>query len=238
MLVFLLALRNRSIASALARYGFDGDELKLGWNLLSNLSRGRLDVVITASPKLVDDVDAFENEWFPIAIATLQHKHPEAHELLFRNITQTTGAGAVINVRTFLERLDRLTKPKSEGGLGREGKAAMDLLAKRGLTPDVIAPVKRTLEEVAQIEPALEPERDPEDDATAEREMWEWYLQWSAIARVAVKERRLLKAMGFLQTSTGAVIEPDLEEEEDEDEGGEGDEDGGEEEEKPETPAA
>ncbi|UJR85771.1 hypothetical protein [Sandaracinus amylolyticus] len=239
VLVFLLALRNRSIASSLARYGFDDAELKLGWEHLSNLSRGRLDVVTTASPKLVNDVDAFENEWFPVVGATLQHKHPDAHELVFRNLSQATGAGAVINVRTFLERLERLPKSKTEGGLGREGKVAMDLLAKRGLTPDVIAPVKKTLDRIAQIEPATAaPERNAEQDAIAEREMWEWYLQWSAIARIAVKERRLLKLMGFLQTSAGVVVDPELEEEEDEEDGGESDEDGGEEEEKPVTPAA
>ncbi len=33
----------------------------------------------------------------------------------------------------------------------------------------------------------------------AERELWAWYLEWSAIARNAIKQRSLLKKLGFLQ---------------------------------------
>jgi hypothetical protein len=31
--------------------------------------------------------------------------------------------------------------------------------------------------------------------------LWGWYLEWSAIARVAVRDRRLLRALGFLNTT-------------------------------------
>lgn len=222
VLVFLLALRNSRIATALAKYGFDDAELALGWDFLSRLSRGRLDIAPLADPKLVAELDAFENEWFPVVSAVLQHSHPAAHELVFRNLGQVSGPDVVVGVRTFIERLERLPRPESEGGLGAEGRAALELLARRGLTERVVAPAKSTLETIARIEPARAPERDPEEDARAEREMWSWYLQWSQIARVAVRERRLLKQLGFLRTPTGAVVEPELpaepEEEEEEEE--------------------
>lgn len=33
--------------------------------------------------------------------------------------------------------------------------------------------------------------------------MWSWYLEWSQIARVAIKQRALLKELGFLTTRRG-----------------------------------
>ena len=33
--------------------------------------------------------------------------------------------------------------------------------------------------------------------------MWAWYLEWSQIARVAIKQRSLLKELGFLTTRRG-----------------------------------
>ncbi len=38
----------------------------------------------------------------------------------------------------------------------------------------------------------------------ATAEMWSWYLEWSQIARTVIKNRRLLRSLGFLRrTSTG-----------------------------------
>jgi hypothetical protein len=41
------------------------------------------------------------------------------------------------------------------------------------------------------------------EHAKAVAHLWVWYLEWSAIARVAVKDRRLLRSMGFLNGSGG-----------------------------------
>ncbi len=37
----------------------------------------------------------------------------------------------------------------------------------------------------------------------AEAAMWGWYLEWSKIARIAIKQRVLLKELGFLSTRSG-----------------------------------
>jgi len=36
-----------------------------------------------------------------------------------------------------------------------------------------------------------------------EAAMWAWYLEWSQIARVAIKQRSLLKELGFLAARRG-----------------------------------
>jgi hypothetical protein len=113
--------------------------------------------------------------------------------------------------------------PKSEGGLGREGRAARELLERRGLTDAEIHNAQQILDVIGKIAPAPAPARDIAAEEEAEKAMWAWYLQWSAIARVAVKERKLLKLMGYRKTATGQVVEPEVpedgeEEEEDDDE--------------------
>jgi len=45
-----------------------------------------------------------------------------------------------------------------------------------------------------------ETEEESQDDLLRrETEMWDYYLQWSAIARVAIRDRRLLRSLGFLK---------------------------------------
>ena len=40
--------------------------------------------------------------------------------------------------------------------------------------------------------------------------MWDWYLEWSQIARIAIKSRPLLRLLGFLKTGRGSSEEPAL----------------------------
>ncbi len=44
--------------------------------------------------------------------------------------------------------------------------------------------------------------------------MWSWYEEWSTVARQAIHDRRLLRAMGFLLAS-GAPVPDDSPTEED-----------------------
>lgn len=93
-----------------------------------------------------------------------------------------------------------MTRPVAEGGLGEEGRAARALLAKRGLTDAVVARARELLEQLRTPEeaPAVDVEAlDREVRAKAEHAMWQWYLEWSGIARIAIRDRRALRALGF-----------------------------------------
>lgn len=209
-LQLMLALRNPNIARQLARHGFTEADLEKGMSLLFALTRGRLGEppkVVGPDPQLVRELDAWENKWLPIVSAVLAANHPEAREAVFLNLSQTSGAEVVVSVGTFLDRLEQLPRSEEEGGLGRDGKAARDLLARRGLTREVAAQARDMIARVPTIAASEEIASDErsEADIEAERQLWNWYLEWSAIARAVITDRRLLRQMGFLQGSA----EPD-----------------------------
>ena len=85
------------------------------------------------------------------------------------------------------------------------GKDARKLLARRGLTPKVIDEAKALLEQVTTLEevPAELPDLEEERTRLTEAEdaMWAWYLEWAEIARAAIKDRALLRRLGFLASS-------------------------------------
>lgn len=204
---FLVGVRKRRVASALARCGFAKEDLAEGWARLTALTEGRLDVVVSdGDPKLVEALDAWENEWFPVANASLRARFPEAHKFLFNNLTQTEGLEVITSVGTFLTRVEKLSLPENEGGLGRQGAAARKLLVKRGITEEVVREARDLLTQLGHIESTDEPDGlDEEEDAQREQALWDWYLEWSEIARTKIKNRRLLRSLGFLKPDGSPV---------------------------------
>lgn len=208
VLTLLLALRNPRIAAALTQHGFTNADLEEGWKLLRALTRSHLDApaeTASADPDALRALDEWENQWFVIASATLMRRAPKVHERLFRNLSQTEGVEVIVSVGTFLERWDNLDKPVKDGGLGTEGKNAKKLLAARGLNEKVIGDAKALVSKLGRIDgPLPDLEKITAEDAQfeqAERELWGWYLEWSTIARSAIKQRSLLMKLGFLRGS-------------------------------------
>ncbi|UJR78462.1 hypothetical protein [Sandaracinus amylolyticus] len=224
VLRLLMGLRNPRIAAALQRHGFDDADLARGLSLLGRLTQGRLAVApvpVSTDPRVVVELDAWENKWFPICEVVLRNHAPEAHERVFLNLSQTTGPEVIVSVGTFVERVTALPRPRTDGGLGREGRSARDLLAKRGLTDAVIDDARALLARVERIERTEEAAspRSPEDDALAERDLWAWYLEWSTIARAVITDGRLLRQLGFGGRARPSDAEhegdaPDLDEDE------------------------
>jgi hypothetical protein len=224
VLKFFLGLRNKRTVAALAAHGFSDDDLAEGWSLLQKVTRTKLDsapaVAPTSDPVALELLDEWENKWFPIAAATLQRRAPAAHAWLFRNLTQTEGAAVIVSVGTFVERFERLTKSKKDGGYGAGGGEAKKILEKRGLSAKVIGEAKDLLKrlqtEASSNEPVPDEEQAEEEAeryAKAEADLWAWYLEWSVIARKTVKNRNLLRQLGFLQVGPAGKEEEVAEEE-------------------------
>jgi hypothetical protein len=210
VLKLLLGLRNKKVASALSARGFGKADLEEGFALLRGLTDVAMGVLPpeNVNPTLVLSLDAWENEWFPVADATLSRHYPEVHAKLFLNLSQTEGAAVVISVGTFIDRLEQMNK--ADGGYGPDGKDARKLLERRGLTRDVAAEAKALLEKVTTIEKRPEPpdlEAQRAEVTAAEDKMWAWYLEWGTIARAAIKDRGLLRQLGFLAPSRGRTSE-------------------------------
>ncbi|HEU4405570.1 MAG TPA: hypothetical protein VFS43_09795 [Polyangiaceae bacterium] len=218
----LVGLRNPRIAAALKAHGFRDRDLDEGWALLRGLGVETLERVPTPPPKgeglnATRGLDAWENKWFPIASATLARRVPEGRAWLFHDLSQASGHGAIISVSTFLDRYERLAVPKAEGGLGALGEGVRALLAERGLNEGAIAEAKALLRELKTLPgggggPSAEAERA--SLAEAEAALWAWCLEWGAVARAAIRERDLLRQLGFLRAGSGGSAEGD-------DEGGE-----------------
>jgi len=208
VLKLLIALRNAHIAAALAQHGFRNADLDEGWTLLRNVTRTRLDVSSESpnvDPYILRALDVWENKWFVITEATLKRRAPEIHVRVFRNLSQTEGMAVIVSVSTFLERLEAIDKPEHEGGFGPAGKDARKLLAQRGLTKGVIAEAKLLLGKLRKVDGPL-PDLDKlaaqdEDFEKAEAALWNWYLEWSAIARRTITHRGYLRQLGFLRTT-------------------------------------
>jgi hypothetical protein len=199
---FLVGLRNPAVATALSAYGFTEVDMEEGWGLVHDLGKGKL-AILPAQPRdleVLAKLDAWENHWFPVSSASLERRFPTVFAGLFLNLQQAEGPAVAVTVRTFVDRYDELTAPNSK--YGPEGAKAKELLATRGLTPVVVEEARNLLSQLTKV--AASPitqaaivEQEAEL-ARAEDALWASYLEWSQVARVAIKQRALLRQLGFL----------------------------------------
>lgn len=210
VLDLLLGLRNARVAAALRAHGFTNDDLAEGWTLLRAVGKTKLDAE-PEQPVLDADalqrLDEWENKWFPITSATLSRRAPEVAKWFFKNLSQTEGPAVILSVGTFLERFGKLDKPESKGGPKAGGKAAKEKLLERGLTADVLQEAQALLDKLGGFSGPIPDLPDLEEEEAqltgAEDAMWAWYLEWSQIARTSIKQRGLLRRLGFLQGGRG-----------------------------------
>lgn len=119
---------------------------------------------------------------------------------MFLNLQQAEGPEVAITVQTYVDRYDELTAPDSK--YGPEGAKARDLLTARGVTPAVVDEARNLLAQLTKVAPVqIAQSSVAEQEAElekAEEALWAWYLEWSKVARVAIKQRGLLHQLGFL----------------------------------------
>lgn len=203
LLRFLMGLGNAANMRELQQYGFDQAALDEGWALLRQTSTSRLRVQRSAGPARdqIELLDAWENHWFPIASAVLLRHHPEVHARVFQNLGQTEGKEVVLSVSTLVERIDELTTSGDT--------AALATLNKHGLGEEALGVARGLLVQVMQPPPVEPPPAAgaPVFVQATEDAMWSYYLQWSAIARRAIKDRRQLRELGFLRSSRNGADE-------------------------------
>jgi len=197
VLQLLMGLRNPVVAAALQEHGFTDQDLEEGWKRLSGLTRQRLGVRVTVeNPAKLQELDAFENKWFPLVHFTLHRHFPEVEAELFLNLSQTEGVEVVLSVSTFVERISLMAEGKAP--FGTDGPAAMTLMETRGLTAERIARARALLSELGTFSAPVPVEPPAIEEQAAEDALWAWYLEWGGIARHVVSDRRALRAMGFL----------------------------------------
>lgn len=214
----MVGIRNRRVRRALAAHGFREEDFE-GFARLKDIAKSRLNLKpLELDPRLVRELDERKNRWFPIVDATQRHNFPDIHARVFLKLRQTEGVEVVLSVSTLLDRLDEVVAPVREGGMS-DGRAAVTLLEGRGLTEEVVAAARALLGEIGSLEPdddTADAELEAQEREAAERRLWSWYLEWSPIARAAIRDRRLLRMLGFLRTTRradGSIVDEVVEEE-------------------------
>jgi hypothetical protein len=209
VLRFLRGLSQPRVATTLAAHGFSQADWDEGWQLLQAATGRwllREQAGKMADPTVIEELDTWENRWFPVAEATLRRRKPEVADKVFLNLTQTSGVEVAVSVSTFVQRLRQLEK---DGGAA--GPEALAILKTRGLTDDVLKEAELLLKKFGNVSFAPPTTLDPEEEQAlrlkAEDELWAWYLEWSTIARNTITNGNLLRQLGFLSGPSGK--EPD-----------------------------
>jgi hypothetical protein len=191
-------------------HGMKQQDVDEGWELLKALGRRRLDVASLEpqAASLREQVDAWENYWYPVIDAVLQRHFPKVHERVFLNLHQADLDEVVFSVTTLLERLADLADP--QGPAGADGPKALALLVERKVDDSVLAQARGLLEDLQRFtvdHTVAVAEQQKLELIEAEGQAWGWYLEWSRIARVAIKNRALLRKLGFLDSRGRSVPE-------------------------------
>jgi hypothetical protein len=162
-----------------------------------------------------EQLDALENTWFPAVEATLRRHYPEVCDEVFHNLTQTSGPNLVVNLDTFVARIEGLEVPR-DGADNDSRLEARNLLRERGFTDEVLDAFRTPLATFARLGPMPAPAPiDPDEHAAkvdeAEDALWKYYLEWSSIARSVIGDKTLLRRLGFLKRreSRSADVEED-----------------------------
>lgn len=206
MLKFLRAAGTHpAIRVALAAVGYDDGEHRRGWELLHNASgyqqKDQYGSVVDPNVSgAINTLDAQDEGLHVRVDASLRHRHPAVRALLLDGIRPGQGAAAVLFVRELLKRLSGLETTK--GATASEAKAALAVLAARGITPEKrveLAALVKTAESLTAMTPSETPNAlDPRDRAhlLAARA---WFEEWSEIARAELKRKDYLILLGLAQ---------------------------------------
>ena len=190
---FLLGLRDERVSAALAGCGFTATERAKGWQLLQAL--GMTDVArdVRQDGDLQSKLDAWHNHWFRVAKVCLQRDFPRVYDQIFLDLNQMPQS-SIILVQLLLKRIEKLTRAKDA-----DSQAALAKLRARGLTPERIAEAEQLVAQLVQPSQGALPDLQQLRAAVehAEAALWDYYVEWSQLARMAVKDPRLLKLMGF-----------------------------------------
>ena len=190
---FLLGLRDERVSAALVGCGLTPTERAKGWQLLQTLGMTDIARDLRLDAELQPKLDAWFSRWFRVAKVSLQRDFPRVYDQIFLDLNQLAPSATIL-VPVLLKRIEKLTRAKDA-----DSQAALAKLRARGLTPERIAEAEQLVAQLVQPSqgalPDLQQLRAAADHAEAA--LWDYYVEWSQLARMAVKDPRLLKLMGF-----------------------------------------
>lgn len=205
---FLVNIQSSGFGARAARSGYDAAAHAEGWRLYNKAAGsdrplehwfGEQEQLEDSSGltgdrlRLLTDIDAFENTWFPRVRAIIRRAVPrETREsfaaAFFANLEQQPlGPGVVGSVGTLLQRIDGLEKSKEPGA-----KEVLSTLRQRGLTPVKVGAIRALLKEAESVAPrparratltAAELARAKEEQQSAFEDLRDWFNDWATHLR-------------------------------------------------------
>lgn len=237
---FLIAIAVPARARRAAREGYTPQEHKEGWRHWRLAAGEQIgldhwldDLHASEDPahgetlRLLREIDAFENKWFPRMRSVIRRVVPrdqrdDFEAVFFKDLAQQPlGPGVVTSVSTFLQRHGELPNSKLPAA-----KKVVATLAARGLTAAAIAQVRALLD---QFQRAPAPGGDPAARSAARHEasrqqrealesLGDWFNDWFTTLRPVFSGTDAV-ALGLAPARRGRKAA-----EEDEDEGEEDEE--------------
>jgi hypothetical protein len=215
VLKFLGAVsKSPPIYKALVGHGYTRSDHQEGWQLLLRAAGYyRLPPLLpdgdgpgVAALKQLDDWAGTRIRLLRVALG---RRYPEQAAVLFAgqahaDSMRRRSGGSVLAVQLLLDRVDALEKGAKRKGTLEGDRAALAILAQRGLTQEERSRLRGLIELVktggrALAGPAGEVEGTEEegDEEQDLRKLRAWYEEWAATARVAIQRRDYLIQLGL-----------------------------------------
>jgi hypothetical protein len=215
-ITLLIGMRRPEIAELLIPRGLTNEVIQDGWQLFNRATELRMNVMAQpmtgASPNLVKELDTFENRYLALTKAVLARHYPAESDLLFNGLGRAEGRAVTYTVDFFLRRLDAMDK--GEAPFEARGPEVRAFLRTRGLSDAIVAEGTSLVTALQSIGTREAPSTSAQELLAAEEAMWGFYREWAVVARLTIKDGRLLRQLGFKKRSY--VYDAELVEEEEE----------------------
>ncbi|HEX2569434.1 MAG TPA: hypothetical protein VH877_07725 [Polyangia bacterium] len=222
VLKFLGAVsKSPSIYKALVGHGYTRNDHQEGWQLLLRAAG-----YYRLPPLLPDDAGpgvaalAQLDDWAGTRIRLLRvalgRRSPEQAAALFAgpldtNLVRPGSGGSVLAVQALLDRVDDLEKGAQRKDAPEADRAALALLAQRGLTQEERRRLRGLIEVVktggATLTGPVGAAEGTEEEGGEEqdlRKLRAWYEEWAATARVGIRRRDHLIQLGLAHRKSAA----------------------------------
>lgn len=219
---FLVKIAEPSMARARAKVAYTTSDHQEGWRLY-RVAAGEgqpLEAAAVEAPSsgahvgMLQQLDDFENKWFPRTRRIIERFTPEGHrqgllDAFFRDLQQQPiGPLVVGSVSTFLDRVEALEKSTVPGAA-----KVRSVLAARGVDAAHIARLRKTLDEARALKAApAAAVVDPTEALRARRvaydALWLWWKDWRETFHSEVDGRQR-RELGLVDTSLSSGSEVD-----------------------------
>lgn len=194
VLRFLVALREQALAGPLVAAGMTDGDLEEGWSLLRAASPKSIAHMRSPPIDVTDalsNLDLFVRRHVRTVEPAILRRFPALHHALYETLPEETGAGIILTVLVFLERLERAWKEP-------DGPALRELLRTRGLDGHALEEARRWVHEAQGGDATSDTATRAEPDyAKAEADAWAWFGEWATVARARVRNGRVLLRLGL-----------------------------------------